>query len=51
MKNKDYITEKINVWLKDYELATNTTYGDDETLDGSAYILLNEVANFIKKYL
>lgn len=34
---------KIIEWTKDYELATNQDYGDEDTLDGSAYILFNQI--------
>lgn len=36
-------TKAIREWLKDYELATDTAYGDEDTLDGSAYILFNRI--------
>ncbi len=37
-------------WLKDYELATDQVYGDEDTLDGSAYILFNKILREERKY-
>lgn len=46
--NKGLI-KQIEEWLKDYELATGEPYGDADTLDGSAYILLGRVLGMLKK--
>jgi len=48
MTNKELIKE-IRSWLADYEAITGENYGDDETLDGSAYILLSNALYVLKK--
>ena len=42
MKRLQLIKE-IRKWLADYELATGEVLGDEDTLDGSAYNLLNTI--------
>ena len=37
------LKKRAREWLADYEKITGTCYGDDETLEGSAYILLSAV--------
>ena len=49
MKISEKTIKAIKTWLHDYELATDTTYGDEDTLDGSAYILFNKIINETKQ--
>ena len=48
MKLSKKSIEEIKKWLHDYELATDDAYGGEDTLDGSAYILLNRILNEIR---
>lgn len=40
---KETIKRAILLWLTDYELATGRAYGDEDTLDGAAYILFKKI--------
>lgn len=41
--------KKIEAWLQDYEDVSGDCYGDDETLDGSAYILFNYILSEVRR--
>ena len=43
MTNLKELAKEILEWLSDYEETTGKSYGDDETLEGSAHILFNKV--------
>lgn len=40
---KQQITKAVKKWLKDYEAATGQSYGDSDTIEGSAYIIFNYI--------
>ena len=46
--NNKQLLQEVRDWLQDYEELTGEAYGDEDTLEGSAYILLSRMANLLK---
>jgi len=44
------IENEIKKWLEDYEEITGMAYGDEDTLEGSAYILFNRALKELKTF-
>lgn len=47
---KKQLLVKIRKYFKEYEKATGEFWGDDETLEGWAYCILCDVADFLKDH-
>ena len=45
--HRQKLLKQIVAWLREYEEAIGEAYGDDDTLEGSAYNLLSNTANFL----